>query len=312
MAPAKTELALLLHPDCGFSRIAAVLGALGWRRDPDRTNVATRIPGEPSFASWSRPYGDDGEVDYEFDPETGRRLLTLRGEEADARRGAIADRLDAMATGEELADLAEALAPLAAAMAAGAGAETDDVMRRQIARLGEGAARWQLLRRACRIGDGIPRSLLAVLLATALADADWRVRMTAMIAAGRFRLGGLAEAVAATAVPAAEPGVLPGNDRRILLAARASVGDLLSGLTPEPPAEPGTDPEITAARAALRRRLAAFIRGADTGEAQADWADRPTLLLTALTAPEELPPGRFPDQWQAWLPAASRVAKAGQ
>src|SRR5690242_17182655 len=219
------ELALLLHPDCSFAEIAATLGELGWQRDPDRTDVATRIPGEPSFASWSRSYGDDGEVDYAFDPETGRRLLTLRGEEADARRGAIADRLDTIATGEELADLAEALAPLAAAMAAGAGAgaEVDDAMRHQIARLGEGAARWQLLRRVCRIGDGIPRSLLAVLLATALTDKDWRVRMTAMIAAGRFRLGDLAEAVAATAVPAAEPGVLPSEDRRILLATRASV-----------------------------------------------------------------------------------------
>lgn len=301
------ELTLLLHPDCDFASIAAVLCELGWRRDPDRTNVATSIPSEPSFASWSRSYGDDGEVDYAFDPETGRRLLTLRGEAADARRSAISERLDAIATGETLADLTDALAPLAAAMAAGAGAETDDALRRQIARIGEGAARWELLRRVCRLGAAVPRSLLAVLIATALMDQDWRVRMTAMIAAGRFRLGDLAGAVTEVAVPPAEPGVLPGEDRRILLAARASVGDLLS----EPPAEPATEPEIAAARAALRRRLAAFIRGEDTGEDTGE-TGRPTLLLTALTAPEELPPGRFPDQWQAWLPAASRMARAGQ
>src|SRR6516162_6585225 len=111
------ELTLLLHPDSGFATIAATLEELGWRRDPDRTNVATATPGEPSFASWSRGYGDDGEVDYAFDPETGRRLLTLRGEDAPARRAAIADRLEIIATGEQLAELVETLAPLFAAMA---------------------------------------------------------------------------------------------------------------------------------------------------------------------------------------------------
>src|SRR5215469_15791762 len=125
-----TELTLLLHPDCGFAAIAAMLEELGWLRDPDRTNVATAIPGELSFASWSRDYGDDGEVDYAFDPETGRRLLTLRGEDAAARREAIADRLEIIATGEELADLAEVLAPLVAAMAVGSGAPADEALRR--------------------------------------------------------------------------------------------------------------------------------------------------------------------------------------
>src|SRR6516165_2412629 len=119
--PEKTEFTLLLHPESNFAEITTALEELGWRRDPDRTDVATAIPGEPSFASWSRGYGDDGEVDYAFDPETGRRLLTLRGEDAAARRVAIADRLETIATGEELADLAETLAPLFAAMEAGAG-----------------------------------------------------------------------------------------------------------------------------------------------------------------------------------------------
>jgi hypothetical protein len=305
------ELTLLLHPDCGFAAIAATLDELGWRRDPDRTDVATAIPGEPSFASWSRGYGDDGEVDYAFDPETGRRLLTLRGEDAAARRVAIADRLETIATGEELADLAETLAPLFAAMEAGAGALVDDELRRSIARIGEGEARWQLLRRVWRLGEGMPRALLAVVLGAALADRDWRVRMTAVLGAGRFELRELAEAVAATAVPAAEPGALGNDDRRILLAARAAVSEMLSDSPPAPP-EPEPSDDIAAARAAFRRRLAGLIRGEDAEEIGQGAFDRSRLLITALIAPEQLPArGAFPDQWYAWLPASSQRDATG-
>lgn len=306
------ELTLLLHPDCGFAQISAMLEALGWQRDPDRTNVATAIPGEPSFASWSRGYGDDGEVDYAFDPETRRRLLTLRGEDAAARRAAIADRLEIIATGEELAELAETLAPLSAAMAAGSATPADDELRRSIARIGEGEARWQLLRRVWRLGEGIPRALLAVLLGAALADRDWRVRMTAMLGAGRFQLRELTEAVAATVVPAAEPGALANDDRRILLAARATVGEMLSE-SPPAPAEPEPSDEITAARTAFRRRLAGLIRGEHAETAGQGAFDRTRLLLTALITPEQLlARGSFPDQWYAWLPAASQEVKGGR
>jgi hypothetical protein len=306
------ELTLLLHPDCGFAAITAMLEELGWRRDPDRTNVATDTPGEPSFASWSRGYGDDGEVDYAFDPETERRLLTLRGEDAAGRRAAIAERLEIIATGEELADLTEALAPLLAAMAAGAGAPADEQLRRSIARIGEGEARWQLLRRTLRLGGEIPRALLALLFGIALADGDWRVRMTAMIGAGRFLLGELAEAVAATVVPAAEPCALGNDDRRILLAARATVGEMLSDSPPAPPESEPSD-EIAAARAAFRRRLAGFIRGEADEHVDKGPFDRAPLLVTALIAPERLPArGSFPDQWYAWLPAASQRASRGR
>jgi len=306
------ELTLLLHPDCGFATIAATLDELGWRRDPDRTDVATAIPGEPSFASWSRGYGDDGEVDYAFDPDTGRRLLTLRGEDAAERRAAIADRLEIIATGKELAELLEALAPLFAAMAAGAGAPADEELRRSIARIGEGEARWQLLRRVWRLGEGIPRALLAVLLGAALADRDWRVRMTAMLGAGRFLLRELAEAVAAAVVPAAEPGALGSDDRRVLLAARATVGEMLSDSPPAPPTPEPSD-EIAAARAAFRRRLAGLIRGEAVEAAGQGDFDRARLLITALIAPERLPPrGSFPDQWYAWLPVASQGASRGR
>jgi hypothetical protein len=305
------ELTLLLHPDCSFARISAALEALGWRRDPDRTDVATAMPGEPSFASWSRGYGDDGEVDYAFDPETGRRLLTLRGEDAPERRAAIADRLEIIATGEELADLLETLAPLFAAMAAGAGAPPDEELRRSIARIGEGEARWQLLRQVWRVGEGIPRALLALLLGVALADSDWRVRMTAMLGAGRFQLRELAEAIAGTVVPAAEPGALGSDDRRILLAARATVGEMLSDSPPAPP-EPESSDEIAAARAAIRRRLAGLIRGEAVEDIDRSTFDRARLLLIALIAPERLPAqGSFPDQWYAWLPAASQRSATG-
>jgi hypothetical protein len=306
------ELTLLLHPDCGFAQMSATLEALGWHRDPDRTSVATTIPGEPSFASWSRGYGDDGEVDYAFDPETGRRLLTLRGEDAPARRAAIADRLEIIATGEQLAELVETLAPLFAAMAAGSGTPADDELRRSIARIGEGEARWQLLRRVWRLGEGIPRALLAVLLGAALADRDWRVRMTAMLGAGRFQIRELTEAVAATVVPAAEPGALANDDRRILLAARATVGEMLSDASPAR-AKPEPSDEITAARTAFRRRLAGLIRGEHAKTAGQGAFDRSRLLLTALITPEQLPArGSFPDQWYAWLPAASQEAKGGR
>ena len=306
--PEKTEFTLLLHPESNFAEITTALEELGWRRDPDRTNVATAIPGEPSFASWSRGYGDDGEVDYDFDPETGRRLLTLRGEDAEDRREAIAERLEILATGEELADLAEALAPLVAAMAAGAGAPADEQLQRSIARIGEGEARWQLLRRTFRLGGEIPRALLALLIGAALADSDWRVRMAAMIGAGRFLLRELADAVAATVVPAAEPGALASDDRRILLAARATVAEMLSGSPPK--LEPSD--EIAAARAAFRRRLAGLIRGEALEDAGQGAIDRARLLVTGLIAPEQLPArGSFPDQWHAWLPAASQRGATG-
>ena len=309
--PEKTEFTLLLHPESNFAEITTALEELGWRRDPDRTNVATAIPGEPSFASWSRGYGDDGEVDYDFDPETGRRLLTLRGENAEDRREAIAERLEIIATGEELADLAEALAPLVAAMAAGAGAPADEQLQRSIARIGEGEARWQLLRRTFRLGGEIPRALLALLIGAALADSDWRVRMAAMIGAGRFLLRELADAVAATVVPAAEPGALASDDRRILLAARATVAEMLSDSPPSPPKLEPSD-EIAAARAAFRRRLAGLIRGEALEDAGQGAFDRARLLVTGLIAPEQLPArGSFPDQWYAWLPAASQRGATG-
>ena len=305
------ELTLLLHPDCGFAAVAAMLEELGWLRDPDRTNVATAIPGELSFASWSREYGDDGEVDYAFDPETGRRLLTLRGEDATSRRAAIAERLEVIATGEELADLADALAPLVAAMAAGAVAPADEQLRRSIARIGEGEARWQLLRRNLRLGGEIPRALLVPLLGSALTDSDWRVRITAIIGAGRFLLRELAEAVAATVVPAAEPGALTNDDRRILLAARATVAEMLSDSPPAPPQQEPSD-EVAAARAAFRQRLAGLIRGEAVADVDPGILDRARLLITALIAPEKLPGrGSFPDQWYAWLPAASQRGAAG-
>ena len=305
------ELTLLLHPDSGFATIAATLEELGWRRDPDRTNVATATPGEPSFASWSRGYGDDGEVDYAFDPETGRRLLTLRGEDATERREAIAERLQIIARGEELADLLESLAPLFAAMAAGAGVPADERLRRGIARIGEGEARWQLLRRTFRLGGEIPRALLVLLLGIALADSDWRVRMTAMLGAGRFLLRELAGAVAAAVVPGAAPGALGSDDRRILLAARATVGEMLSDSPPAPP-EPEPSDEIAAARAGFRRRLAGLIRGEAVEHVDQGAFDHARLLITALIAPEHLPArGSFPDQWYAWLPATSQRDATG-
>jgi len=309
--PEKTEFTLLLHPESNFAEITTALEELGWRRDPDRTNVATAIPGEPSFASWSRGYGDDGEVDYAFDPETERRLLTLRGEDAEDRREAIAERLEILATGEELADLAEALAPLVAAMAAGAGAPADEQLQRSIARIGEGEARWQLLRRTFRLGGEIPRALLALLIGAALADSDWRVRMAAMIGAGRFLLRELAGAVAAAVVPGAAPGALGSDDRRILLAARATVGEMLSDSPPAPP-EPEPSDEIAAARAGFRRRLAGLIRGEAVEHVDQDAFDHARLLITALIAPEHLPArGSFPDQWYAWLPATSQRDATG-
>jgi hypothetical protein len=133
--------------------------------------------------------------------------------------------------------------------------------------------------------------------------------MTAMLGAGRFQIRELTEAVAATVVPAAEPGALGNDDRRILLAARATVGEMLSD-SPPAPAEPEPSDEITAARTVFRRRLAGLIRGEYAETAGQGAFDRTRLLLTALITPEQLPArGSFPDQWYTWLPAASQGAE---
>jgi hypothetical protein len=287
-AASTAELTLLLHPECGFAATSSALAQLGWQRDPDRTNVDTGIAGEPSFASWSRGYGDDGEVDYAFDPETGRRLLRLRGEAAAERRAEIAASLEVLATGEDLARLADALGPLFAALGGD---------RAALAHIGDSETRWEMLRGIWRLGREIPPELLRTVLSSFLTDPDWRLRMTAMLAVGRFHLLDLAGAVFKTVVPEAQPGSLTSEDRRILLAARATVGDMLAE-SPPGTAALGSEPDVVAARTVFLRRLAAIIRGE-----KVEGVDRALLLVTALTAPEVLPsPGSFPDQWYAWLP----------
>src|SRR5262249_21075258 len=118
---------------------------------------------------------------------------------------------------------ADALAPLFATAAGDHGA---------LAHIADSDTCWEMLRRIWRLGHAIQPALLRVGLASFLADPHWRLPMTAMLAPGRFHLPCLAGAVLKTAVAEAQPGALTREDRRILLAARAMVGDMLSQAPP--------------------------------------------------------------------------------
>lgn len=78
--------------------------------------------------------------------------------------------------------------------------------------------RWQLVR-TIATGACSPNAEVSMALNAALADPDWRVRMTAVLAVGRLQLAALAERARAAEAPDRDAG-LRDEDRRALLALR--------------------------------------------------------------------------------------------
>jgi hypothetical protein len=262
-----------------FRRIASAIDSLGFIRDPDRTDVATAVPGEPSFASWSQPDPDDGEIDYHFDPDHDARWLLVRGEKAAVHAGDLATALGGRIAGTTLEHLA---ALLTRSRAAGHRPTRS------------GADRWQNMRMLVAARSETAPMLLAALLLAGLDDPDWRVRMTAMVGAARLGLRSLAHRIAATEVPPSGEDIgLEAEDRRALLAMRQAAADLLRGTSQT---APRPEDAIAAMRHAYQLHLRELLEGRPAPP------DRAALLLTALLTPEALAsPGSFPAWWENWL-----------
>ncbi|MBO1076166.1 hypothetical protein [Roseomonas marmotae] len=130
-----------------------------------------------------------------------------------------------------------------------------------------------------------------MLVAGALADADWRLRMLGLMALGRFRLRAQGRRALKVPVPGTEAG-LRDEDHRALLALRDIAAER-AGLGDPRPVH--SDPEVAAARAALRRDIEAMLDGVGRPRAES-----PAFILTVLADPASVA-GQGPGLWRRWL-----------
>jgi hypothetical protein len=271
-----------LPPQASLCLVHDVLSSMQWRRDPDRTDARTQTPGELSLASWSRSEGDDGEVDYHYDEHAGARWLEVRGEDAAKHAAKIA----AMLGGTRKGTAEDMFVDLMTPPHRGAGD-----------RLGAtGLLRWHSLRRALASAGPVNMALIVPMIRAGLRDADWRVRMTAMLAVGRLRLAALADQVMGARVPPAGTSGLSSEDHRILLALRQAVHDRAKGLPPSIGPGEGMPEDIAAKRLAYQQRLHALLGGN-----AADEEDTAALLVGALMNAGHVRSTRYPARWRRWL-----------
>jgi hypothetical protein len=270
-----TEEALVALPSAALlQRVDGLARAVGLARDADAVQQDAE---KPTFASWTAQAPGDREIDWH--DEDGDCWLELRGCEA----GVLAGVLAAALGGRIGRDPGAALADLIR-VPRGTGP----------ARLGSnGALRWTMLRQA--IAAAVPENAgaLNALISAGLSDPDWRVRMTAVLAVGRMRIGPLAEKALAAPAPAAGCDGLGQEDRRMLLALRQAAHDSAAGI---PPRGESTDPAIAAKRQAFQARLQA--RLAKLPEAIEDRAD---ALLLGLLGGRAALNGDVPGAWRSWL-----------
>ncbi len=264
---------VVLPDTAGFARVEDAVVAAELVRDGDAVTRAVGSSGAPDFASWSAAGGR--EVDYH--DADGARWLAVRGPGA----AALAQSLAAALGGAEAGDPVAALAAVV-------------TVRSRDAALGAmGRLRWQSLRAA--VAAAVPENAVAVtaLLMAGLADPDWRVRMTAVIAVGRLRLAGLAVGALAAPVPAAGRDGLGQEDRRMLLALARAAHDRAAGLVPggESP-----DPAVAERRRALQAALHAALE-----RLPARATNRAEALLLGLIGGRAAIGAKVPGQWAAWL-----------
>ncbi|WP_157217422.1 hypothetical protein [Flavisphingomonas formosensis] len=265
----ETEDALVVLPSSSlFVRVDGLAGYLGLLRDAD---AVRQDEAKPAFASWTEARPGGFEMDWH--DKDGDIWLELRGEDAGVRAGALAAALGGRVGG----DPADALADLLTVSP----------------RAGDGASRWVILREAVRAA--VPENDVAVraLVAAGLADPDWRVRMTAVLAVGRLGLRALAGWAMAAAVPAAGQDGLSQEDRRMLLALRQAAHDRAAGIAP---GGSSPDPAIAAKRRAFQERLQERL-----ARLPASAEDRADALLLALLGGREAVGKGVPGAWSAWL-----------
>jgi hypothetical protein len=132
-----------------------------------------------------------------------------------------------------------------------------------------------------------------MLVAGALADADWRLRMLGLMAVGRFRLRALARRALRVPLPGTDVG-LRDDDSRALLALRDIAAEH-AGLGEPRPLH--SNPAVAQRRAALRRDIEAMLDGTALPPAES-----PAFILAALADPASVA-GRAPGLWRRWLEA---------
>ena len=123
-------------------------------------------------------------------------------------------------------------------------------------------------------------SAIESILRTALEDADWEVRATAMLAVGRLRVTALASPVRTLALPDAPQSGVDPTTRRMLAACRRAVLALLEGVSMPPPA--ATPPDT---KEAMQSHILRCIAGEPV-----QFYEVTFLVIHALTTP-------LPDRW---------------
>ncbi len=232
-----SEVVLLLPETVQPEDIARVPAMAALRRDPDLGHIAIPDSDCVSFASWSGAVGDRREVDFHHDPDAGATRLEVRGPGADVLADALAAALGGRRAPAPEAALADLLTPPSGAPVSATG-----------------TVRWEMLRAAVAAATPETMGLIRALLIAGLHDPDWRVRMAAVLATGRLKLGDLAEQAFAAPVPETGTSGLGQEERRMLLALRHAARNLALGLDPADSlaGEPG---EILDRRVAYQRRL---------------------------------------------------------
>jgi len=136
-------------------------------------------------------------------------------------------------------------------------------------------------------------------LRSALGDADWEVRASAIIVSARLRAKPLRSAVRETILPSAQQHGLTERDGRVLVAARIIAAESLASADPD---------DMDRAQVILRqlsdapRHLVRSVLGLPVDQRDAAW-----LLLHSLAAPNELA-GPLPDPLPAGLTLRDRSA----
>ena len=149
---------------------------------------------------------------------------------------------------------------------------------------GSAAARAQVLRWIARTRNFSNPNIDAV-LRTALDDADWEVRVTAIVVAGRLRARALAAEVASARLPAETADGVNQDERRMLRTFQVCALELMSGasLPPESHEPPTTRERMHAhllrciAGAPVAHREKAYLYLTSLLEPLAEWAPPPTL-----------------------------------
>ncbi|TIX49621.1 hypothetical protein [Alteraurantiacibacter aquimixticola] len=253
----------------GWRGLEAVLEQWQLRRDPD---AVPQGADPPAFASWTRQPDLGLEVDWHA-PPAEPPWIEVRGAAAGQIAAAIAEHLGGriLPTGE--AALAELLTIPTARKGPVSPRNAED--------------RWSLVAAMAATPEAPEPTLARPLVAAGLVDSDWRVRMVAAWAVGRWRYGELADAAQSAALPPPDFGGLNGEDRHTLLALRDCAAARARGAgVPH-----GADP----AKQAFLDRITALLDGLPHTP-----ASRSEALLIALLRRPGIPPDKVPRAWQAW------------